>query len=338
MGAGALTASFAAFAQPQAKVWRIGFLALTSGPNENIEAFLAQLRNLGYVEGRNLSIEYRWAAGKVERLPEMAAELVRLKVDLIVTQATGPVAAAKHATSAIPIVMTGPSDPVGSGLVASLAHPGGNVTGMSIQSTDLAGKDLQLVRELAPKATRVAVLAEKSSSGSLFVEQVQAAAKQVGVTLVIQQVNEAEALAGAFTAMQRARVQALIVQHNTFTDNHRQRIVELAATHRLPAIFGSRGFVDVGGLMSYGPSLPDIFRRAAYYVDKILKGAKPADLPVEQPTTFELFINRKTAKAIRPHHSAVAIDQRGQGNRVNNAQTSLMNDISERCPPDTAWL
>jgi putative ABC transport system substrate-binding protein len=299
----ALAALAAAPAYPQqpGKIWRIGFLAQTDGPNKNIAAFVDGLRSLGYVEGRNLAIEYRFAAGNVGMLPAMAAELVRLNVDLIATQATEPIAVAKRATSTIPIVMTGPTDPVGSGLVASLAHPGGNVTGMSIQSTELAGKDLQLLRELIPKATRIAVLTQtdgKGITGSLFIEQIQAASKKMEITLVGQHVNEAEALADAFAAMQRARVQALIVQHTTFADSHRKPIVDLVARHRLPAIYGSRGIVDAGGLMSYGPSLPDVYRRAAYHVDRIFKGAKPADLPVEQPTKFEMVVNLKTAKAL----------------------------------------
>ena len=245
-------------------------------------------------------IEYRWAAGKGERLPELATELVRLKVDVIVTTAQGPVVAAKRATSTIPIVMTAPSDPVGSGLVASFARPGGNVTGMSLQSTDLAAKRLQLLRELLPKATRVAVLItyKSSPSATLFVEEIQTAAKKMGITLVLQQALEAELLAGAFSAMRRERAQALVLQVTPFTNEHRKQIVELAAQHRLPALFESRGFVDVGGLMSYGPSLSEMFRRAAFYVDRIFKGAKPADLPVEQPMKFELFINGKTAKAL----------------------------------------
>jgi putative ABC transport system substrate-binding protein len=301
LGAGALVAPFSSFSQTSGKIWRIGFLAQTSGPNENIAAFVDGLRNLGYIEGRNLTIEYRWAAGNLERLPEMAAELVRLKVDLIATQATEPNAAAKRATSTIPIVMTAPSDPVGSGLVASLARPGGNVTGMSMQSTDLAAKDLQLVRELVPKATRVAVLTVlggDAGSSNLFVERLRTATKKAGMTLVVRRENEAAALAGAFAAMQSARTQALVVQLGTFTSSNLQQIVKLTAEHRLPAIFGSRIFVDAGGLMSYGPSLPELYRRAAYYVDRIFKGAKPADLPVEQPTKFELVINRKTAKAL----------------------------------------
>ena len=301
LGAGALAAPFAAFAQQPGKIWRIGYLSQTSGPNENLGAFLDGLRTFGYIEGQNLSIDYRWSAGNRERLPAMAAELIRLRVDLIVTGATEPVIAAKRATSTIPIVMTGASDPVGSGLIDSLARPGSNITGMSIQSTDLAVKDLQLVLELVPKATRVAIFTVSGAAGgssNLFIEQLQMAARKAGITLFVRQANEAAAIVGEFAAMQRARAQALVVQHGVFTDSHRKQIVQLAAQYRLPAIFGSRGFVDAGGLMSYGPSLPEVFRRAAYYVDRIFKGAKPADLPVEQPTKFELIINRKTANAL----------------------------------------
>ncbi len=291
-------AALPAYSQQANKASRIGILSLNSGPNKSIEAFLEELRRLGYVEGRNIQVEYRWAAGKNEFLPEMAAELVRLKVDIIVTQATSPVTAAKRATSTIPIVMTGPNDPVGAGLVISLARPGGNVTGMSNQATDLAGKDLQLLRELAPKADRIAVLTDKSKVGALFIEQVQASAKRLGVTLATQQLNQTEALVDAFATFQRSRTQALIVQQTTFTSENAKQIVALAAKHRMPTIYGSRAFVDEGGLMSYGPSFLAVYRRAATYVDKILKGAKPADLPVEQPTKFEMVINRKTAKAL----------------------------------------
>ena len=295
-------APFAARAQAPGKVWRIGFLrqgSEGSATNPGVEALREQLRGLGYVEGRNISIEFRWADGKVDRLLELATELVRLKVDVIVAQATLPVAAAKRATSTIPIVMTGASDPIGAGLVASLARPGGNVTGMSLISTELAGKRLQLLREILPKATRVAVLAgRRGTTTPILVEQTQAAAKQMGITLVIQYTLDAEALDGAFAAMQKERAQGVIVQLNPFTIEHSKQIVELAGRHRLPVIFEDRGNVEVGGLMSYGPNLPEMNRRAALYVDKILKGAKPADLPVEQPTKFEMFINLKTAKAL----------------------------------------
>ena len=285
-------------AQPTGKVWRIGYLSQGAGPNANIQAFIEGLRSLGYVEGRNLLIEYRWANESLERLEDLVKELVQLKVDVIVADRSSPVAAAKRATSTIPIVMPAPSDPVGSGFVASLAHPGGNLTGMSMMSTDLAGKDLELVRELSPKATRVALLGAGFSTGRLFSEQVQAAARKTGITLAIEHLEKPEALAGALGALLRERPQLLIVQHSGIANIHRKQIVEFAALHRLPAIYGSRGFADAGGLMSYGPSLLEMVRHAAYFVDRIFKGAKPADLPVEQPTKFEMVINLKTAKAL----------------------------------------
>ncbi|MBI3372769.1 MAG: ABC transporter substrate-binding protein [Betaproteobacteria bacterium] len=287
----------AARAQDAGKVWRIGYLGLQSGTGENEVAFLEGLLSLGYVEGRNLSIEYRWAAGKEDRLPELAAQLVRLKVDAIVTVATTASAVAKRATGTIPIVFAMAGDPVGTGLVASLARPGGNVTGSSAQTTEFTGKELQLMRELLPKATRIAVLAYKGGLlAPLFLEQVRAAAKTTGITLIVQEVGEAGALAGAFSAMARERAQALLVQVTPFSVQHRSRIIELAGQHRLPTMF--RGAADAGGLMSYGPSNRELSRRAAYFVDRIFKGAKPADLPVEQPTKFELVINLKTAKAL----------------------------------------
>jgi putative ABC transport system substrate-binding protein len=291
---------FVSFAQQQGKVWRIGFLSVQSGPYADTEAFRERLSSLGYAEGRNLLLEYRWAAGKEERLPAMAAELVRLKVDVIVTVATVGAAAAKRATSTIPIVMASVPDPVGSGLVANLARPGGNLTGMSLIATDLAGKRLQLLREVVPKAGRVAILAALKGAPAfpLALEQLRLAAQQAGVTLVVQQVGEAEALAGAFAAMQRERAQAMIVHSSPFTQLHQTRIAELATQHRLPAMYEARERVSIGGLMSYGADRSEMFRRAAVYVDKILKGAKPGDLPVEQPTKFELVINLKTAKAI----------------------------------------
>lgn len=294
-------APWAARAQQPGKVWRIGFLAQTNGMNENIAAFVDGLRNLGYVEGKNLSIEYRFAAGNVDRLPAMAEELVGLKVDLIATNASTAPAIAKRATSTIPIVMNGPSDPVGSGLVASLAHPGGNLTGTSILSTELSGKHLLLLRELRPNATRIAVLIQggrQDTTGPLFIEQIEAATKTSGMTLLVRQARDLDTLTRTVTTLQRERVQALIVQHTAFADTNRKIIVEAVAKQRLPAIYGSRGFVDAGGLMSYGPNLPAVFRRAAYFVDRIFKGAKPADLPVEQPTVFEMVVNLKTAKAL----------------------------------------
>ena len=299
LGAAALAAPSGSFAQAQGKVWRIGFLMPTSGPNEMVDAFRAQLRTLGYVEGSNLAIDYRWGAGNAERIADLAAELVRLKVDVIVTRTTIVAAAAKRATSTIPIVMASSADPVGVGLIASLAHPGGNVTGLTLNSTEIVGKRLQLLRELVPKSTRIATLVwEKSLTKQLFLEEVRAAARQMGITLIHQEVSTAEALAGAFDVMQRERAQALIVPTAPFITNNRKQILELAAKHRLPTMFEIRSFADEGGLMSYGPSSIEMFRRAAAYVDKIFKGAKPGDLPVEQPTKFQLVINGKTAKAL----------------------------------------
>jgi putative ABC transport system substrate-binding protein len=293
-------APFASIAQQAGKVWRIGFLSGNSGPTESTKAFDEQLRVLGYIEGRNLVLEYRFGSNKEERLPEMAAELVRLKVDVIVASATLPVAAAKRATSTIPIVMTSPSDAVGSGLVASLARPGSNVTGLTYRSPELAGKRLQLLREVLPKATRVAALLYKGSSNTadLILEQLNLAAREMGITLIVLHVREASGLADVFAAMRRERAQALFVQSTPFSNDYRERILQLAAEQHLPTLFEGRESVEQGGLMSYGPSLPGMYGRAAYYVDRIVKGAKPADLPVEQPSKFELVVNLKTAKAL----------------------------------------
>jgi putative ABC transport system substrate-binding protein len=299
LGAGALAAPFGVFAQQAGKVWRIGILSSSSSPTRFEEAFRDELRILGYIEGRNLSIEYRGSAGDDARLPELAAELVQLKVDVILTNSGSPPAAAKRATSTIPIVTAATADPVGQGLIASLARPGGNLTGLSMLSTDLTEKRVQMLREFVPKATRIAVLAMKGTSSTPpLLANMRTVAQQMGLTLIVQEVNEPEALPGAFAAMQSAGAQLLIVQQAPFTATNRKLILELAAKYRLPGMFDIRLFVDGGGLISYGPSLPDLFRRAAHYVDKIFKGAKPADLPVEQPTKFELFINRKTAKAL----------------------------------------
>jgi len=293
-GIGLVSAPAITRAQQAGKVHRVGFLSLQSRLTPTTEAFQQGLRELSYVEGRNVIIEYRWAERKEERLPELAAELVRLKVDVIVTAAAPAIEAARRATSSISIVMA-----AAAGLVASLAHPGANVTGLTALSTDLAGKRLQLARELVPKVTRVAVLAHHGTSATrLFLEEMRAAAQQIGVQLVVQEVNEAGDLPGAFTTMQRERAQALVVQVTPFSADNPKRIVELAAQHRLPAMYDVRAFVDAGGLVSYGPSLREMFRRVAFYVDKILKGAKLADLPIEQPAKFELVINLKTAKAL----------------------------------------
>jgi putative ABC transport system substrate-binding protein len=289
----------ASFAQQQDKVWRIGFLSSLSGPGASIKAFLDQLRILGYIEGRNLSIEYRWSAGADERLPEMAADLVQLKVDVIVTHFGLPPAAAKRATGTIPIVTAATADPIGQGLVASLARPGGNFTGMSMQSTDLTGKRVQMLREIVPHSTRIAVLAMKGTPATpLLLTQMRTVAQQTGLMLAIHEVIDVESLMGAFAAMQRTGTQMLIVQQAALTFANRKMIVELAAKQRLPSMYDIRGYVDEGGLISYGPDLIEMHRRAAYFVDRIFRGAKPADLPVEQPTKFEMFVNLKTAKAL----------------------------------------
>ncbi len=280
-------APFAARAQQAGKVWRIGYPSFGAGPDGLTEAFREQLRTLGYVEGRNLVIESRTATDRAEDVPELIAELVRLKVDVIVARSAFITAAAKRATSTIPIVMTNTSDPVG------------NITGMSSSSNEIAGKRLQLLREIVPKASRVAALAwGQSAVKALFLEQMRTAAQQLGITLWVHEVNAVDEFAATFDAVQKERAQCVIVQFSPIFNNNRRRILELAAQRRLPMMFETRNFVDEGGLVSYGASLIDMHRRAAVYVDKILKGAKPADLPVELPTKFEMVINLKTAKAL----------------------------------------
>ena len=296
---GLFLSSSPAAAQQAGKVARIGYLALPSGPSEATDAFLQGLREHGYVVGQNIAIEYRWAEGKADRLPDLAADLVRLKVDIIVASATPVIQAAKDATRTIPIVMAAAGDPIATGLVASLARPGGNITGLTLLSTELAGKRLQLIKELVPGATRVAVLAFGSTPATqLLFREMQAAARVVGVQLQLLAVQGPDELDGAFAAMKRERAGALFVQFSPLSFDHRKVIAELAAKHRLAAMYEVRAFVDEGGLVSYGPSVVEMFRRAATYVDKILKGAKSADLPVEQPTKFEFVINLKTAKAL----------------------------------------
>ncbi len=290
-----LVVPLATRAQRESKVHRIGYLNLRAGPAALDEAFLQRLRELGYVEGRNLLIDYRWAAEKEERLPALAAELVQLNVEVIVTNANAAVSAAKRATSTIPIVMTASNDPVGSGLVASLGRPGGNVTGMTLFATELAGKRLQLMRELLPRAKRVAVLA---GSNLTLVTAMQAAAPRMAFELIVQQVTKPEELPVAFGEFLRLGAQALIVQVTPLTFDQRDKIAELAAQNRLPAIYDVRIFVDAGGLVSYGPDAVEMYRHAAIYVDKIFKGAKAGDLPIFQPTKFEFVINLKTAKAL----------------------------------------
>jgi ABC-type uncharacterized transport system substrate-binding protein len=290
-----LTTVSLAEVQQTKKLPRIGFL---SASNLTDPAFLEGLRDLGYVEGKSIVIEHRYAEGKLDRLPELAVELVRLKVDLIVAQGTPAGLAAKKATSTIPIVATS-GDPVGSGLVGSLARPGGNVTGLSILATDVEGKRLEVLKEIAPKISRVAYLANPAIVAEMIsLKNLQSVEASMGVTVHSVEIQGPEEFESAFAAMTKQRADAAMVSSNSSYIPHRQKIVALAAKHRLPAAYGWRDFPEAGGLMSYGTSLLDLFHRAATYVDKILKGTKPAELPVEQPTKFEFVINLKAAKQI----------------------------------------
>ena len=298
-----LVVSLFTAAQPAGKVHRIGWLS-PGFPRPDgdppLDAFRQGLRDLGYVEGQNLVIAYRGAEGKDARLPDLAAELVGLHVDVLV--AVGPTAtrAAQHATRTLPIVMTGTADPVGAGLVASLARPGGNTTGVSLMRADLPGKRLEILKETVPQSVRVVVLANPTFEVyPLYLHNLTVAARALGLHLQVVEVRGAEELAPAFAAMTRERADALMVLADPLLmDTLLGRVADLAATHRLPAMYNWSMYVEAGGLMSYGPSLPERHRRAATYVDKIVKGANPADLPVEQPTKFELVINLKTAKAL----------------------------------------
>jgi putative ABC transport system substrate-binding protein len=301
---GFVAAPLAAEAQQAAKVARIGFLRSNLAANPHLqEAFLQGLRDLGYVEGRNVVIEYRDAEGKLERLPALAAELVALKVDVIVTGGGTPTAlAAKQATRTLPIVFASAPDPVTDGLVTSLARPGGNVTGLSNLSPELVGKRLEQLKQAVPGVSRVAVLWQPGVMGERtekdMPKAVEVAARALGVRPQFVEARGPADVDRAFSDMTRARAGALTVSGSAMFFNERRRLVDLAAKNRLPTVFPLKEYFDAGGLMAYGPNLPDLFRRAATYVDKILKGAKPGDLPVEQPTKFELVINLKTAKAL----------------------------------------
>ena len=302
--AGLLSVRAHVLAQAQGKVYRIGYASFGAGPGKETEAFLQGMRDLGYGVGRNLVIEYRWADSDRARFDAMVEELVRLNVDVIFTAYAAAIGRAMRATRTIPIVMGTASDPVSTGLIARLDHPGGNVTGMSVQSPDLAGKRLQLLRELVPGLTRVAVLGGAFAAGNfptsldLVIAATEAAGRQVGIGVSAQRVAHVDGFAHAFAEIKRERAQALIVHNHPLTFGQRAAIVEMAARERLPDMYHIRAFVDAGGLISYGPDVNDLYRRAATHVDKILKGAKPGDLPVEQPTKFELVINNKTAKAL----------------------------------------
>jgi putative ABC transport system substrate-binding protein len=301
-----LTAPLAAHAQQPTKVARIGYL-VTGGldsPETRIllDAFRQGLRERGYVEGQNLVIEYRAADGQLERFPALAAELVQLQPEVIVAQGTPAARAAQQATSTVPIVTPVMGDPVGDGLVASLARPGGNITGLTFLGPELVAKRLELLKEALPRVSRVAALwhpgAYAERTPSAMVQETEAAARTLGVQLQRVEVRGPDELDRAFSTMTRERAEALIVLPSAMLYNERRRLVDLAARHRLPAMYQAREMVELGGLIAYGASIPDLIRRSATHVDKILKGAKPADLPVEQPTTFELVVNLKTAEAL----------------------------------------
>jgi ABC-type uncharacterized transport system substrate-binding protein len=301
LGAAAAGWPLAAWAQQATKLPTIGFLGQSTpaAESQRFAALVQRLRELGWIEARTIAIEVRWAEGRPERAAEIAAEFVRLKVDVIVTVGTPQVAAAKQATSVIPIVFAAAGDPVGTGLVASLARPGGNVTGLSVLATDLAGKRIELLREAVPGLRRLAIMG--NASNPVIVQEMSefhAAASTLGLGAVMPEIRRAEDIAPAFEAL-KGRAEALYVCQDLLTLTNRIRINTLALGVRLPAMHASRENVaDAGGLMSYGPNFLDLFRRSADYVDKLLRGAKPADIPVEQPTKFDLVINLTTAKAL----------------------------------------
>jgi putative tryptophan/tyrosine transport system substrate-binding protein len=286
-------------AQQTGKLPTIGFLGNSSSiESQRVAAFVQRLRELGWIDGRNLAIEYRWAEGRNERYSEAAAELVRLKVDIIVTVATPATLAAKEATTVIPIVFGAASDPVGTGLVESLARPGGNITGLSNQITDVGGKKLQFLREIVPSLRRLAILTDVGNPAAVLdMAEAQAAAHKLGLEVTISEIRRAEDIAPVFDALE-GHADALYVCVDPLLNTYRIRVNTLALAARLPTVHGLREYVEAGGLMSYGPNLPDLLRRAADFVDKILRGAKPADIPVEQPTKFDLVINLTTAKAL----------------------------------------
>jgi putative ABC transport system substrate-binding protein len=298
-GVAALAAPVAADAE-QSKPPRIGFLLMgfaQAGLTSAFDAFRDGLRELGWVENENIAIEYRWAGEDPQRLPELAADLVRLKVDIIIGSTPG-VRAAKHATTSIPIIMCIADDAVKQGFVPNLARPGGNITGMASFASELAGKRLGLLREATPRVSRVALLWNPPGSGPDYMKDTLMAGRSLGVTLQSVEVNTASDFESAFTSVVKGRAEALVVGPGQFLFTHQQRVVAFAKNNRLPSIYAWKDPVSAGGLMAYGVSIPQVYRRAAYYVDKILRGTKPGELPVEQPTKFDLVINLKTAKAL----------------------------------------
>ena len=299
-----MSAPFDGNSQATRSVPLVAYLSVLSPADSQVQrgldAFRQNLAELGYVEGRSVVVEYRWAEGRVERLAELAHELVRLKPDVLIASGGLPVAqAAQQATRTIPIIITGPADPVAAGLVASLSHPGGNITGMAIISHELVGKELELLRELVPKLSRVAVLWNPANPGNA--QQFRAArvaTSALGLVLQSHEVRGAGGLDHAFAAMKREQADALVVLLDSMLLGHRVRIAQLAASHRLPAVYGLQLHVTAGGLMAYAAHPADVSRRIVGYIDRILKGAKPADLPIELPTRFELVINMRAARAL----------------------------------------
>ena len=311
---GVVACPLAARAQQPGKLPTIGFLVggSPSGARPWTDAFLQRLRELGWVEGRTVAIKSRWAEGRNERMAEIAAEFVRLRVDVIVATGTPPALAAKQATSAIPIVFVAAGDPVATGLVPNLARPGANITGLSNQTKDLAGKRVELLRQVVPGLRRLAILANVGNPAAVFeLGEAQAAARTLGVEVTTLEIRQAEDITPAFEAL-GSRANAIYVVIDTVVTTSVVRINTLSAGARLPTMHGSREFVEAGGLMSYGANFLDLFRRGADYVDKILRGAKPGDIPVEQPTKFDLVINLSTAKALGltiPHNLLVLADE-----------------------------
>jgi putative tryptophan/tyrosine transport system substrate-binding protein len=285
--------------KPAAKIWRLGVLQPGAPPDPLVDALKERLKELGYSEGHNIAYEYRWAEGKLYRLPELAKELVDLNVDVITTLSTPAAIAAQKATQTIPVVFTGVGDPVGSGVVSNLNSPGANLTGISLLATELSAKRLELLEEIVPGASPVAMFWNDTNPGMVLrAHEAQNAADKLGLNLQSIGVHDLISFDTAFARIESDRFNALLVLVDPFTREHRQRIVDFAAQRRLPAIYETREFVDAGGLISYGPNGPEMQRRAADYVSMIFKGSKPADLPVEQPTKFEMVVNKKTAKAL----------------------------------------
>jgi len=303
LGAGALAAPFRSFAQPQGKVWRVGILVTNDPPIGAVgglyDYFLNGLRELGHFEGKNIAIEWRYAENKYERLPSLAAELVQLRVDVIVTSGSPAIRAAQNATATIPIVMGNSGDPVGSGFVKTLAHPGGNITGLSNLAGDISSKHLEMLVELVPKLSRVFVLVNSdNSSHSAALKSLQVAAGKTGITILPLEARNPKEIESAFSTMAKNNAGAVIIIRDGVFNREVRLIADLAAKARLPAVGGVREYAMAGGLMSYGQNQADNYRYVAIYVDKIFKGSKPADLPVEQARKLELFINRKSAKAL----------------------------------------